>query len=84
MRELLHQLDWGERRPFRFDAIPVPVLLVYGTADRLVRRPSLLEHARAVDHVQVVAVEGAGHMITDEAPEAVAREIVRFLRGLPV
>lgn len=83
MRGLLHRLDWGETTPFSFSSLRIPVLLVYGTADRLVLRPRVLQDARSGQNVHVAAVEGAGHVITEEAPEAVAREMLRFLRSVP-
>jgi len=80
MRELLHHFNWGEKEAFPFARIGVPVLLVSGTIDRLVLRPRVIEHARSVDNVRVVTIEGAGHVIADEVPEIVAREILDFLR----
>ncbi len=63
--------------------IAVPTLLLYGELD--VRSP--LHVARAL-HEQIpgselVALEAAGHMANVEAPEAVSRTLLRFLRGSP-
>ena len=62
-------------------AVTVPTLYVWGDADRTVGR----EAAEATrDHVkgpfEFVELQGIGHFITDEAPEAVAGRLLDHVR----
>ncbi|MBC7290366.1 MAG: alpha/beta hydrolase [Actinotalea sp.] len=64
------------RRP-----VEVPVLQVHGTADRcipLVAAPTVVGNPHVFR-----AVEGAGHFVHEEAPEATTEALVQWLAGLP-
>lgn len=74
-----------------FDRLPqigVPVLVIYGTDDRLIPNP--LVHggstraiaeagARRLGHARLVMVPGAGHFVNLERPDVVNREILAFV-----
>lgn len=79
MRDLLHGLDWGSRRSVSFADAGVPVLLVYGTRDRLVNRTRVVQDARRLPMVRVVPIRDAGHVIADETPDIVSDAILEFL-----
>jgi pimeloyl-ACP methyl ester carboxylesterase len=63
--------------------IAVPTLLLYGELDA--RSPLRVAHElhAAIPGSELVVVEGAGHMLNMEAPEAVNRALLRFLRDSP-
>ena len=79
MRDLLHGLDWGSGRRVRFSDAGVPVLLVYGTRDRLLSGTGVVEDARRSGVVRVILIRDAGHVIADETPEEVSAAILEFL-----
>ncbi len=74
-----------------FDRLPqiqVPVLVIYGTDDRLIPNP--LVHGgstraiaeagvRRLPHARLVMVPGAGHFVNLERPDVVNREVVAFV-----
>lgn len=61
--------------------ISLPALVIGGTADRIA--PLALSEALAegLPGGELIAVEGGGHMLTLEQPEAVAGAILRWLRA---
>jgi pimeloyl-ACP methyl ester carboxylesterase len=82
MRDLLHGLDWGSRRPVSFADAGVPVLLVYGTRDRLVNGTRVVEDARRSPAVRVIPIRDAGHVVADETPELTSEAILEFLEEI--
>ena len=76
-RDSLHGFDW--RQPVT-GPVDVPTLLMHGTDDHLVRGDSISDYARAIPRLEVIAIEGAGHIIPEEADEQVNSALVRFLK----
>jgi pimeloyl-ACP methyl ester carboxylesterase len=68
---------WGLMRRVR-----VPVLVVWGTADRLVPVRLAARLADALPVAETVLLDGVGHVPQFEAPDDVIRETVRFLGGV--
>ena len=65
----------------RLYRVTAEALVVWGSADRLIP-PVYAEHWQAaLPNAQVALVDGAGHMLSVEAPEAVAEAIEKFLAG---
>jgi len=66
----------------RLDQIQAPTLVVGGTADRL----TPLKYARYLEahipNARLVTIEGGGHMMMLEQPQAVAQAVADFLAGL--
>jgi pimeloyl-ACP methyl ester carboxylesterase len=63
----------------RLYRLTAPTLLVWGKADKLIP-PAYGERWRQlVPHARLALVDGGGHMVPQEQPEAVAGEIERFL-----
>jgi pimeloyl-ACP methyl ester carboxylesterase len=83
MLDLLTELDWGDDNPVLAEAISVPTLVVYGMRDPLVRRTGAAIHLARSPLVTTVALPGVGHVVTDEAPVAVADAVLEFLATLP-
>jgi pimeloyl-ACP methyl ester carboxylesterase len=69
-----------------WERIRCPVLLVYGLESELLRRlgsaGSVEQWRRLVPASALAGIPGAGHMLHVEQPQAVARAIVDFVRGL--
>ncbi|WP_374622862.1 alpha/beta fold hydrolase [Devosia sp.] len=67
-----------DSRP-RLAAINVPTLVVCGTEDRICPPALSIEMAAAIPNARLALVEGAGHYVTLEQPQAVADEIAAWL-----
>jgi pimeloyl-ACP methyl ester carboxylesterase len=78
-RDSLHAFDWSE--PVT-GPIEVPVLLMHGTKDHLVRGDTISDFVRAIPGVEVVEIPRAGHIIPEEAHEQVNTALIRFLRRI--
>jgi len=82
VRDLLHELDFGEREPVPLSDIAHRALVMFGSRDLL-----LDEHATANDVTTMRSAEareipGAGHVICEETPAAVLSATRDFLRTL--
>ena len=75
LRHLLHELDWD--RPF--PALSVPMLTILGSEDIL----SPASDAARFAPGDVIIVDGAGHVLFDEAPEIVGSALCRFFNSHP-
>lgn len=80
---------WGAEREPPSEGLPalgvsgLPVLLVVATEPPQPERDAALARfVRLVPHATVVPIEGAGHVVVDDAPEAVATAVVGWLRSL--
>jgi pimeloyl-ACP methyl ester carboxylesterase len=61
-------------------AVRVPTLYLWGDADATVGRPAAeATHEFVASAYRFVVVPGAGHFLTDQAPEAVTRELLAHL-----
>ncbi len=70
----------GKRSLWRdAEAVAAPVLIMHGSADRLVNPVMAVKAARAFRAGRVVILPGVGHVAMMEQPQAVAAEIVSFL-----
>lgn len=67
----------------RLGEIQLPTLVINGTADRMTPLKYGRYLAEEIPDAQLLIVEGAGHMVTLEKPEAVATAVRRFLDELP-
>lgn len=75
MRHLLHEFTW--RAPF--EPLAVPCLLISGTEDHLMPRTDDHSYRRAMPDLRHLEVEGAGHVVFDEAASLVNKALVDFL-----
>jgi pimeloyl-ACP methyl ester carboxylesterase len=64
----------------RLAGLDVPTLIVAGTDDRLTPTPHAESLAKKIPAAQLAFISEAGHMAYLEAPDAFAREVMRFLR----
>lgn len=79
IRDLLHQFDFGKRRPIRLGEIAHPSLVMFGTKDLLLSERVTARDAAEIANGVVRAIPGAGHVICEEAPEAVLGATGNFL-----
>jgi pimeloyl-ACP methyl ester carboxylesterase len=77
LRHLLHVFEWNAN----FPTLEVPYMCIFGSEDIL--SPS--GDAPRYGGMRTVIIEGSGHVIFDEAPEIVNREMAEFFapRGAP-
>ena len=61
--------------------ISVPVLLVWGTRDRLVYLSSAQRILQTLSDARLVTIEGTGHLPYEEKPEEFNAAVVPFLRS---
>lgn len=63
--------------------LAIPTLLLLGDAEPLEAVAACERLAAALTSARVVSVPDSGHRISMEQPEVLAREVCRFLEGLP-
>jgi len=80
--DLLHRFEWRAGADGSFAAITAPAVVIDGTEDHFVVRRWVRHYAETLRHAHYVAVEGAGHVVMQEAPDQVA-SIIRPLLSAP-
>ncbi|MEZ4516884.1 MAG: alpha/beta hydrolase [Chloroflexota bacterium] len=60
--------------------LPLPILVISGTADRMIPHRFSAATAEALPKARLVSIEGAGHYVMLEAPDAVAGSIAEFIQ----
>ena len=81
------QRNWELMAPFAHAAIPQPSLFIAGARDGVIRMPGMrvgLEELRPVlpGLRRSAILDGMGHWVQQEAPDAVNALLVEFLKGL--
>jgi len=80
--------NWALTAPWHGAPIRVPACFIAGRLDGVLRMPGMDKALRAMegltctDYRGTTLVEGAGHWVQQEAPDAVNAALVAFLRGL--
>jgi pimeloyl-ACP methyl ester carboxylesterase len=74
-RRLIGELAEG---PFSLEAIECPVLLVWGTRDRMVPHSGARVVLDALPEVRVELIDGCGHCPQVELPDRIARLLAEF------
>lgn len=80
MRSMLTQ---GEVLDGKLQRVRMPVLLVWGTADRIVPFPVAARMQRELPQARLVALDGCGHLAIIECRGRALPPIVEFLGGPP-
>jgi pimeloyl-ACP methyl ester carboxylesterase len=65
--------------PPLLEGVQTEALVVWGRDDRIVPAACGEQYARALPKSRLVVVEGAGHLVDMEQPEALAELIVQFV-----
>jgi pimeloyl-ACP methyl ester carboxylesterase len=76
-RATLHAADWSRVPDETLAGIPIPVLVILGGRDRLVRGGA--DRARRIPSARVVNIARGGHIVLQECSEETNDEITRFL-----
>ena len=78
-RDSLHAFDWAQPVEGRLD---LPALVMHGTDDHLVRGETLSDFEKVIPNIEAVVIEGAGHIVPEEADEQVNAALTGFLRRI--
>ncbi len=81
-RFLLAEAPAGLRGRYQAPVTDVPLLFLPGTRDGVLT-PKLVSQALGPANVTVETIEGAGHWVPEEQPEALAAQVERFVAALP-
>jgi epoxide hydrolase 4 len=77
--QMLREFDWAPLQPATLAALTIPVLVVFGTADRTVRAANARRLVAALPAGRLEFIEGGGHVVMEEVPELVNSMLVAFL-----
>ncbi len=78
--QMLREFDWEPLAPPALAQIPTPTLVVFGTLDGTVRPTNAQQLVSAMPHGRLEWIEGGGHVVMEEVPEAVNSLLLRFLQ----
>lgn len=78
---LLHEVDWRMLTAAELQRLTMPLLVVFGTRDRLVSPRDAERLAGEAPDARTIFIPGAGHASPEEAPDAVNSALVDFLAG---
>jgi haloalkane dehalogenase len=77
--ELYRSGDLSELDDYDLAAVGAPTLLLWGADDPFAPLAGAHRFARELPDTELVVVEGSGHFVYDDAPEACSNAIVTFL-----
>jgi pimeloyl-ACP methyl ester carboxylesterase len=77
--ELYRSGDFSELENYDLAALDVPTLVLWGAEDPFAPVAGAHRFAAELPDVQLQILEGVGHFVFDEAPEAASAAVVRFL-----
>jgi pimeloyl-ACP methyl ester carboxylesterase len=83
-REMTFRIAWkpymyNPTLPHLLGAVAAPALVVWGRQDRIVPLECGERYAKALPRARLEIVEGAGHVVDMEKPDALASLVTRFL-----
>ena len=83
MLDLYRSGDLEKLEPYegKLAELGVPTLVVWGENEEYTPSTLAERFRHEIPHAEVVLIEGAGHFLWDDQPEACAREVVKFLAG---
>jgi pimeloyl-ACP methyl ester carboxylesterase len=76
---LLHEVDWRLLTPGELRQLKMPLLVIFGTEDRLVSPWGAQRMADEAPDARTILIPGAGHASVEEAPDAVNALLGAFL-----
>jgi pimeloyl-ACP methyl ester carboxylesterase len=87
-REMTFRIAWkpymhSQTLPHLLGGVRTPALVVWGRGDRVVPLECGERYARALPRARLDIVDGAGHFVELEQPEALARMVSAFITGTP-
>ena len=83
-REMTFRIAWkpymyNPTLPYLLGAVATPTLIVWGGHDRIVPRECGERYAKSLPRARLELVDGAGHLVEMEQPDALASLVSRFL-----
>jgi pimeloyl-ACP methyl ester carboxylesterase len=81
VREVTRAVDWRPGRPEELARVRCPAVVMFGSADRIVRADSAETYVRSLPDARLELVRGAGHVLPEEVPDRVNALIVECARG---
>jgi pimeloyl-ACP methyl ester carboxylesterase len=83
-REMTFRIAWkpymySQTLPHLLGGVRVPALVVWGAGDRIVPRECGEQYVRALPEARLAIVEGAGHFVEMEQPDALAKLLIDFM-----
>ena len=79
LRHLVHAFRWGPYGEEQLAGLDCPVLVLFGTRDRVVIPRKARDLVRVLPHGTLELVAGAGHMVQEERADEVNAALLRFL-----
>jgi pimeloyl-ACP methyl ester carboxylesterase len=79
LRHLVHAFEWLPHAEEQLARLACPVLVLFGTRDRVVTPRKARELVELVPHGRLELVPGAGHMVQEECAAAVNALLLEFL-----
>ena len=80
-RACIRRVTWKRVSPSRLRQVVVPVLVLAGGHDRVIR--GAVSRARHIPGARVVSLSDGGHVVMQECSARVNEEVIRFLREFP-
>ena len=77
--QMLREFDWAPLAPTTLAEIPTPTLVVFGTLDGTVKPVNAEQLVKALPHGRLEWIEGGGHVVMEEVPDAVNALLLNFL-----
>jgi haloalkane dehalogenase len=81
--EMYRSGDFEKLSAYRLADVAVPVLLLWGAGDEFAPLASANRFKRELPDTELVAVEGAGHFVFEDAPGPCAEAVTGFLARIP-
>ena len=81
LRHLVHAFRWMPHAEEQLGRLACPVLVLFGTRDRVVIPRRARELVEVVPNGRLVLVPGAGHMVQEECAERVNEVLLEFLEN---
>ena len=79
LRHLVHAFEWMPLTAAQLGRLACPLLVLFGTRDRVVIPRKARDLVAAVPNGQLELIPGAGHMVQEECAEAVNARLLAFL-----
>ena len=77
--QMLREFDWAPLAPTTLAEISTPTLVVFGTLDGTVKPVNAEQLVKALPHGRLEWIEGGGHVVMEEVPDAVNALLLSFL-----
>jgi pimeloyl-ACP methyl ester carboxylesterase len=81
LRHLVHAFEWLPHAEEQLSRLHCPVLVLFGTRDRVVIPRKARELVELVPNGRLELVPGAGHMVQEECADQVNALLLDFLRS---